>query len=56
MKYEATISITYRVSVWSDLKMTNEQVIEHIMENEVITEHKLVEIDYDGAHIEEIEE
>lgn len=55
MKYETFITITYCVPVYSDHAMTREEVLEHIAENEVITEHKIVDIDYDNADIRELE-
>jgi hypothetical protein len=53
MKYEAHITVTYRVSVYSDQPMTRQQVLDHIAENEIITEHKLIDVDYAGATVEE---
>jgi len=51
-RYETHITLTYRVAVYSDTPLTREQVLEHIAQNEVITEHKLIDVDYDGAVVD----
>jgi hypothetical protein len=56
MKYETTISLTYSVPVYTDKKLTRDQVLAYIMENVVITDCDLIEVDYDGADVEACEE
>ena len=55
MKYETTISLTYSVPVYSNKKLTRDQVLAYIMENVVITDYDLIEVDYDGAVISYID-